>query len=178
MRALASMIVLGLLAVPHGDGMAQTRGLRVVHKHQGFWLSAGAGGGWEDFDGSFGNLGRGGAFYLRMGGTPNPQVLFGGEVLGWFDGSDPDNLERWNVTGTVLAYPSRAGGWFLKTGVGFAEHNVFGAERSGLGATFGTGFDVRLGRNFYVTPNVDYLVQFFDNSTVGTLLITFGVTWH
>lgn len=91
MRALTSVIMLGLLVAAAPDASAQARGLRVVHKHQGFWFSAGAGGGWEDFDGSFGTQGRGGAFYLRAGGTPNPRVLFGGEVLGWFDGGDPDN---------------------------------------------------------------------------------------
>ena len=40
------------------------------------------------------------------------------------------------------------------------------------------GIDFRLGRNFYVTPNVDYMVQFFDRDTVGSVLVTLGVTWH
>jgi hypothetical protein len=160
------------------DAAAQRRGIRPVHRHDGFWMSLGGGGGWEDFDGSFGTAGRGGAFYLRLGGTPNARFLFGGEVTGWFNGDGFDDASRFNVMGTALVYPSRAGGWFLKGGFGFAEHEDFGIDRSGLGVAAGTGFDIRLGRNFYLTPTVDYLGQLFDDSTVGVLLVTLGVTWH
>lgn len=177
-RMMLGLLGLFALAAAAGDAAAQRPGIRPVHKHDGFWLSFGGGGGWEDFDGSFGPAGRGGAFYLRLGGTPNPRLLFGGEVTGWFNGSDGNDFERVNVMATALAYPARAGGWFLKGGFGVAEHSVFGFDRTGLGTSVGTGFDLRLGRNFYVTPNVDYLVQFFDNGTTGVFLVTLGVTWH
>jgi hypothetical protein len=140
-------------------------------------LSLGAGGGWEDFDGSFGTAGRGGAFQFRMGGTPSSRFLFGGEVIGWFNQRGFTDFSRFNVMATGLVYPSGAG-WFLKGGFGFAEHSIGGFDRNGIGTSVGTGFDVRLGRNFYLTPAVDYLGQFFDDSTVGVLLVTLGVTWH
>jgi opacity protein-like surface antigen len=175
---LGALAIAALMTVATEANGQQRRGLRPIEKHDGFWLSLGAGGGWEDFDGSFGTQGRGGAFFLRMGGTPSQRFLFGGEVTGWFNGGAYDDLSRFNVMGTAMIYPFRAGGWFLKGGFGFAEHSAFGRERSGLGASAGTGVDIRLGRNFYLTPTVDYLGQFFDSSTVGVFLVTLGVTWH
>jgi hypothetical protein len=177
-RTFAGLLALVALVALPGDAVAQRRGIRPVAKHDGFWLSLGAGGGWEDFDGSFGTIGRGGAFSFRLGGTPNPRFLFGGEVAGWFNDRGFNEFSRVNVMGTALAYPFRAGGWFLKGGFGFAEYSAFGVERSGIGAGAGTGFDIRLARNFYLTPTVDYLAQFFDDSTVGVFLVTLGVTWH
>jgi hypothetical protein len=182
MRALALIgaAALALAVVPHAaDAQYADRGIVELHKHRGFWLSFGGGGGWEDTDFTFGTEGRGAAAYVRMGGTVRPQVLFGGEALVWFNenGAGPD-LTRVNVTASTLLYPSIRGGWFLKGGFGVAVYEVGGFDRQGIGPTIGTGFDLQLGRNFYVTPNVDYMVQFFDDDTVGSLLFTVGVTWH
>jgi hypothetical protein len=175
----ASVWCIGAFALLIGGDLAgQQRGIRPVPKHDGFWFSIGAGGGWEDFDGSLGTEGRGGAFSLRMGGTPNARFLIGGEVTGWFNDARGSDLARFNVMLSGLAYPSRAGGWFLKGGFGFAQHSYFGLERNGLGTAVGTGVDLRVGRNFYITPTIDYLGQFFDDSTTGVLLFTMGVTWH
>ncbi|HET7038562.1 MAG TPA: hypothetical protein VFH97_01660 [Gemmatimonadales bacterium] len=170
-RTLLGLVGLLTLLLP-AEAAAQRRGIRPVHPHDGFWLSFGAGGGWEEFDVT------GGSFSLRMGGTPNPRFLFGGEVTGWLRESGFSDISRVNVMATALLYPSRAGGWFLKGGFGFAEHSVDGFDRSGLGLSAGTGFDIRLGRNFYLTPTVDYLAQFFDENTSEILLVTLGLTWH
>jgi hypothetical protein len=177
-RTLMGALTLVAILVSAGDAAAQRRGIKPVHKHDGFWLSLGGGGGWEDFDGSFGTEGRGGAFYLRLGGTPNPRLLFGGEITGWFNESGFNDFSRFNAMATAMVYPSLGGGWFVKGGFGVAQHTVFGHDRGGLGTSAGTGFDIRLGRNFYLTPTVDYLAQFFDDSTVGVFLVTLGVTWH
>lgn len=177
------VIAVGVIAVAVGaarDARAQEqrRGIVELHKHRGFWVSVGGGGGWEDTDFSFATEGRGAAGYLRMGGTVNPRVLFGGEALVWFNDGSRDDVSRVNVTASALLYPSLKGGWFLKPGFGVASYDIGGFDRTGVGMTLGTGFDFRLGRNFYVTPNVDYQIQFFDNATVGTLLFTVGATWH
>ena len=45
--------------------------------------------------------------------------------------------------------------------------------RNGIAATLGTGYDIRLGSgNFYLTPNVDLLVQFFSDATPASLIFT------
>jgi len=43
---------------------------------------------------------------------------------------------------------------------------------------FGTGYDLRLADNFYVTPNFDFMVQVFDGGTLTTFLITLGLGFH
>lgn len=188
MRASVLALTIAVTALAAGPAAAQQRskpkdqdlpGLREVQRHRGFWFSLGLGGGWEEFDFDFGNRGRGGAGYVRLGGTVSQQVLLGGEALAWFrDDEFGDAIERVNATFTAMLYPSRHGGWFLKAGGGVAGNNRFGFEETGLGTTFGTGYDLRVGRNFYITPNVDVLVQFFENSTPSSLLFTLGVTWH
>lgn len=146
-----------------------------VERHNGFWFSLGAGGGWDDPDGSFGLGGRGGVGYLRLGGTPHQQFLFGVEILGWQNSAE---VSRGALSATALLYPSRAGGPFLKAGFGMASYEYRGFEAEGLATTLGLGADIRLGRNFYLTPNVDGLVQFFENETRPLLLFSLGVTWH
>ncbi len=178
-RILSAVIVLALVGslANTADAQRQRPGIREVHKHNGFWASAGAGGGWSDTDLSFGNDGRGASLYVRMGGTVNPQVLVGVELIGW-GRSDFDDQSRGNLMVSGIFYPSIRGGWFLKTGFGAAGYERQGVERDGIGSVFGTGFDLRIGRNFYITPNVDYMVQFFEDDTVGSLLFTVGATIH
>lgn len=184
MRAqVFGLLLAGLLAAEVAPVSAQEKapppGLREVSLHRGFWIGFGLGGGWEQFDFDFGTQGRGGAAYLRMGGTVNPHVLFGGEALAWFREEGVGNsVERANVTASALFYPSSRGGWFLKTGGGVASKSRLGRDETGIGTTFGTGYDFRLGGNFFVTPNADLMVQFFDQSTTASLLFTLGVIWH
>lgn len=149
-------------------------------KHRGFWLGFGLGGGWNTWRWSLGNDGgRGGAAYVRMGGTVNQHVLFGGEVLTWFnDDGGSRTLQRVNATATALLYPGSNGGLFFKGGFGVASSEVQGNERAGIGTTVGAGIDLRLGGNFYVTPNVDVLTQFFERDTNSSLLFTLGLGWH
>lgn len=172
-----------LVVIALGPTMARAqtpRGLRKVSQHEGLWISFGAGGGWEDYNVNAGDVGRGGAVYIRLGGTPSPRLLFGGEVLVWFNENRFGNeISRTNVMAVAQFYPSGRGGLFLKGGFGFSSYDIGGVSLDeGIGTTVGMGVDFRLGRNFYVTPNVDYMVQFFDRDTVGSVLVTLGVTWH
>ena len=143
---------------------------RRPNTHGGVWFSGGGGGGW--LEGT-----RGGAVYLRVGGTPHRKALFGGEVLAWIR----DESSQVNVTATALWYPAyvrtgRPGSdWFLKGGLGVAASE---GDDTGLGLTFGTGYDFRLGDNFYVTPNVDVMVQVFDETTLTGVLISLGLGFH
>jgi hypothetical protein len=167
------MAVIVVLAAP-AQAQAQEQEQEQL-KYRGFWIAFGAGGGWESWQWDFGTMGRGYSVYLRMGGTVSQHVLFGGEVLGWFN-ENGGNHERLNVTATALLYPFASGPWFLKGGWGVAQAGL--EDRQGVGITLGSGFDFRLGGNFYVTPNVDLLVQFLQHETNASLLFTMGATWH
>ena len=176
--ALAALAVLGLTA---SDAAAQERrrGIREVHRHRGFWISGGLGGGWENASDAFGTVGRGGSAYIRLGGTPHPKALVGVEILGWGNESGVGDEARANVTLMTMLYPSIQGGWFLKGGFGAAGLETrFGGELEGVGVSLGTGYDFKIGGNFYITPNVDYMVQFLETQTNGSLLFTVGFTVH
>ena len=174
-----AVVAVGLCAsASAGHAQKHRPGIREVHKHHRFWISGGLGGGWEDANDAFGNRGRGGAGYLRLGGTPHPQALVGVELLGWGDGGAFSDVSRANVTVMTMVYPSFNGGWFLKGGFGAAGYERGFEDYGGIGLSLGSGFDFRIGGNFYLTPNVDYMVQLFENSTNGSLLFTLGATVH
>jgi len=152
-------------------------------RHQGFWIGFGLGGGLNlDAPDSKG----GGAGYLRMGGTVNQQLLIGGDASAWARDVDGGTVSRGNATATVYFFPSTQGGAFLKSGLGFASARIEATSgnttvtisEEGFGATFGAGYDIKVGRNFYITPNVDYLVQVINDETDSLLLLTIGVGWH
>lgn len=157
-------------------------------KHDGFWWGFGLGGGvhglqwnhnqvnnaWEfGWDGR-----RGGAAHFRMGGTVNPQVLLGAEVLVlWREERGGGDLERVNAMVTALIYPNADGGVFFKGGFGVASIENRG-DQTGVGATLGVGYDFRIASNLYLTPNFHVLTQIFDQETSASLLFTLGLTWH
>ncbi|MEJ2238484.1 MAG: hypothetical protein P8X82_09330, partial [Gemmatimonadales bacterium] len=67
--AVAAMLALALAPWPASP--------QVEGERSGFWLSFGGGGGLlRDL--------RAASFYVRMGGTPNHQLQFGGQVLHWW----------------------------------------------------------------------------------------------
>jgi len=178
MEADVLRVVIGLLlSVVLATGNAQAQ----QNEHDGFWIGFGVGGGYD----TDANLG-GGAGYFRLGGTPTQQVLIGVEGLGWARTQNSVTISRANLTGTLMVYPSRSGNVFLKSGLGFASvtagQTTGNVTRSvsdqGLGATFGAGYDIKLGRNFYLTPNADVQLQIINHDTRSLLLITLGGTWH
>jgi hypothetical protein len=102
--------------------------------------------------------------FFKLGGTLNERVLLGMESNGWFKEEDGGTLILGSVTGTVTFYPSATGGFFLKGGVGlsyidteFREGSFsVGLDKTGWGVLAGIGYDVRVGRNFSLTPTVNY----------------------
>jgi len=92
-----------------------------------------------------------------------------------------------NATVDILYYPSSRGGWFVKAGGGWASAVVsadvgagtFTSDEQGFGLTVGGGYDLRLGRNLFLTPNLDVLVQSFDDfADSNVFLLTVGVGFH
>jgi len=155
-------------------------------RRNGFWIGFGLGGGWNTTQNVNNQALAGGSGYLRLGGTPSERLLLGGEVNVWVRSENDVTLSRGNATLTVLFYPSRSGGLFLKGGVGGASVQSSFTSGSvtttvsdqGLGTTFGVGYDFRLGRNFNITPNADFLFQSINDVENTLVLFSVGVTWH
>lgn len=154
--------------------------------HAGFWLSGGFGAGFTDTDNEESDSGPAG--YLRMGGTPSDRLSLGGEIIGVNRDVDGVDVSQGNATLTALYYPHSPGGLFVKGGLGFATATVSaelpgGAtltdDESGFGLTFGAGYDIRLGRNFFLTPNLDVLIQSYNEfADSNILLLTLGLGFH
>ncbi len=153
-------------------------------RHQGFWIGFGIGAG-SDLSDQARDARSGGGGYLRLGGTITPQLLIGGELTGWVRRQDDVTVSRSVAVGTITFYPTRQG-FFLRSGLGFGAFTllVSGAiaditlTEEGLGALFGGGYDVQIGRNLFLTPNLDFLVQVINDDTAVVGLLTIGLTWH
>lgn len=143
------------------------RGLVEVHEGQrrGFWggLSVGAGG--ESLDLRDG-LGYSDELYrptvsLRVGGTVGQHLRLGGEVLAWINDHDDVTESLSSLLFITQFYPARSVGLYLKGGLGVGRNEVDfhdgfnGVGDTGFAGLVGAGWEVRLGRRFYLNPAVD-----------------------
>ena len=168
MNARAACVIL-LCSLPGSTLVAQ----RPQTRH-GFWISFGWGYGSAAYScDSCTATGRSGALtgYLRMGGTVSPRVLLGGESNGWLR---PDSAGgqtfRGNASFSVYYYPAPERGHFLKAGVGMASFaNNQPPEFAGIGLGFilGAGTDLRVGRNFSLTPAINWFAGAPQPTAVG-----------
>ncbi len=164
---------------------------------QGFWIGFGFG------DGSMGvhcgtcSTTRTGdvAGYLRLGGTVSQHVLLGGEVNGWAHSAGGVDQSLAFATGMVYWYPSATGAFYVSAGLGvmsFTQSDGTNTVSAAAGtAEVGAGYDIRLGRNFSITPFLNSLAtsaasfaingQALTNASRETMsLVTLGIglTWH
>lgn len=184
-------LTLTLLGFPAAVGWTQEADRPPV-QHRGFWIGFGFGGGTNFADFAEGNrAGVGG--YVRLGGTISQKFLLGGEAAGWGRDVGGSTFSESGVTAVALYYPAGPG-VFLKAGAGFAGWAVSTSAGSttttttagGFAGTLGAGYDLRIGTNLFLTPNLDFLYHTMesDNSAFSTissgavLLFTLGLTWH
>ena len=177
-RCVAVLAVLALALAPAapGQGHPQTR--------QGFWIGFGLGWGSLSYS-CTGCSGSEGALsgYLKMGGTLSPKLLIGGETNGWTKNESGVTITAGNLSGTVYFYPAPASGFFVRGGLGVASLSASSggtsASQSGFGATFGLGYDVRVGRNLSITPVANYNWGAIESGVKQNIFqLAVGVTFH
>lgn len=173
MRTLRRSVIAGaVLLLAGGSAAAQDapRGLVEVNESRrgGFWGAVGVGAGGEAFDLRDG-LGYSDQLYkptvsLRLGGTPSQHVRLGGELLGWIDdqGSRTESITSFLFVSQF--YPARTAGFYLKGGLGLGRNQVdfddgFGVGDTGFAGLVGAGWEVRVGRRWYLNPAVDLVQQ-------------------
>jgi hypothetical protein len=170
MSALRRMGLAGIVMAWFGVGIAAAQdappGLVVVSEgdRAGFWAGLGFGAGGESFD-----L-RDGAGYseelyrptvsIRLGGTVSQQLRLGGEVLAWINdrGHAVESLSSFLFIGQL--YPASSTGLYLKGGLGLGRNAVefddgYDLGDTGFAALVGAGWELRVGRRFYLNPTVD-----------------------
>jgi hypothetical protein len=179
--ALLALAVLSAVAAPaHAQREA---------RHQGFWIGFGIGGGSNMSDEAAG-VRAGGAAYVRLGGTLSQSVLLGGEISAWARSIEGSTVSRANMNATMMLYPMR-NGLFVKAGAGFATWmsssssggTTISHTDGGFGGSAGLGYELQIGGNLFLSPNVDFAYQrveseFFSNTNGYLLLFTLGLTWH
>jgi hypothetical protein len=165
-RALPLVTALAILAGTAALAQEAPRGLALVHVggRGGFWGAVGVGAGGESFDLRDG-LGYSDQLYrptvsLRLGGTVNQHVRLGGEVLSWINenGDATESLSSFLFIGQI--YPMASSGLYLKGGAGLGRNAVdfndgFGVGDTGFAGLLGAGWELRVGRRWYLNPVVD-----------------------
>src|ERR1700732_4761838 len=137
----------------------------------GFWFGLGLGAGGESFDLRNG-AGYSNAFYkptvsLQAGGTLGQSWRLGGEVLSWIY-ERPHAVESLSSLLFVAQfYPIRAAGLYLKGGLGVGRNAVdfddgVNVGDTGFAGLVGAGYELRLGRRFYLKPTVDLVGHRYD----------------
>jgi len=157
------------------------------HRRAGFWISFGWGYGSAkqgiDGCGEFCPDGQGVvATYIRMGGTISPKVLLGGEINGVSATDDTGSEATISGIGALVVYfyPAEREGFFLKGGFGMAVRGESGStdSESGLGLTAGVGYDLRVARNFSLSPFGNLTYGGFDGFSATVWQVGLGFSFH
>jgi Outer membrane protein beta-barrel domain len=183
-----------LLFIALGGVSAQDAppGLSLVREggRAGFWGGLSIGAGERSFD-----L-RDGAGYrdelyqptisLRLGGTVGQHLRLGGEVLAWIDEHDhaTESLTSFLFMGQL--YPVATTGLYLKGGLGLGRSAVEFDDVGGVGdvgdtgfaGLLGAGWEIRMGRHWYLNPVVDVVEHRYTgpgNGDYRERLINFGL---
>jgi hypothetical protein len=103
---------------------------------------------------------------LILGWGLNERLVVGASLDFWTQDRDlrPDlrsTIDFYTFSGTLTVYPLRTAGLFVRGGAGaaFVDNEVRGRGSrvtydlgSGIGAMAGVGYDIRIGRRWFVTP--------------------------
>ncbi len=140
--------------------------------------------------------------YLRIGGAVRQNLILAGEINGWSKEYDEEGgtatLTIATVNFVAQWYPQPTNGFFLSAGVGTGSMGIdikvpgFGTlsdNTTGFGYQVGTGYDIRVGNNFSLTPFATYFATAggkFDSNGFGSgakvdgnvFHIGLGFTWH
>jgi hypothetical protein len=188
-RGIPAAVVLLFLALGSASAQDVPRGLSVVREgnRAGFWGGFSIGAGGEAFD-----L-RDGAGYseelyrptvsLRLGGTVNQSLRLGGEVLAWIDERSRSVESLTSVLFVGQFYPAATTGLYLKGGLGLGRNAVEFDEGGGVGDTgfaglLGAGWEIRMGRRWFLTPSVDVVEHRYTgrgNERYRERLVNFGL---
>ena len=167
---------------------------------QGFTVSFGVGAGSASFsyEGTTSDRRAAGpSGYLRLGGAISPNVVLAGESHGWTRTAGSLSQRVGYLMGVVQWYPQTLGGFHVLGGVGVGLLDEddsdaalgYALESVGAALQVGVGYDVRMTRNFSLTPYINFLGMGggepkLNGSSVGGTLsanvvqLGLGFSWH
>jgi len=190
-RRLALQCLLASLVLPSAL-LAQHRQTR-----RGFTISFGVGSGSARFDcdGCSPDRTSAPSGYIRIGGAVRRDLIIAGQIDAWTKEEGDATLSAGTVTATVQWYPQAEGGFYVLGGLGWGSINAtidtFGGtlsnDQNGFGYNIGTGYDIRLTRNFSLSPFASYFYASTgsggyyasgDRLVAGVFHFGLGFTWH
>jgi hypothetical protein len=152
--ALIALLAVAPISLLSAQSRPQTR--------EGFTIAFGVGNGSVEVGCSFCNTDRpnDGSGFLRIGRAVRPNLIIGGEYRGWFHNVDLGTAAVSLTLADVMFYPLRDVGWYVEVGLGLGQYetsdDASNASLTAKGAAFaiGTGYDIRVGKRFSITPFV------------------------
>ena len=153
-----------------------------LQTREGFWFNAGMGWGSASCQGCldrWGGLSGG----LSLGGTISERFLLGVGTSGWYKSENGYTVTGGTFDTRVRFYPAATSGFFLTGGIGLGHlsESIDGfasATEYGVGALFGLGWDIRVGRNVSLTPFYNGFAVQTANADGNVAQIGLGVTIH
>jgi hypothetical protein len=166
---------------------------------QGFTIGFGVGAGSAAFsyEGTTGERAAGPSGYLRIGGALTPTLVLAGETHGWTRTAGTLTSQVGYLMAVAQWYPQATGGFHLLGGLGLGmlleteEDPTLEYELESFGGALqlGLGYDVRMTRNFSLTPYVNVLGMAggeskFNGAALGSsyrvnvVQLGLGFTWH
>jgi len=120
---------------------------------------------------------------LSAGTSISPRVLLGVGTSSWYKSKDGVAMSTGTFDARMRFYPLIRSGFFLTGGLGLGYASVsdsqFGRDtESGVGALFGLGWDIRVGRNVSVTPFYNGFAMQNANVDLNVGQIGVGITIH
>jgi hypothetical protein len=153
----------------------------------GLWLGLGLGAGGESYD-LRPSVGYSDVLYrptisFRIGGTVSQNLRLGGEVLSWINESGPAVESLTSALFVAHFYPFSGVGLYLKGGLGIGRNAVdfdggYDEADTGFAGLIGAGYELRLGRRFFLNPVIDLVGHRYSNGLIGDYqerLVNFGL---
>jgi hypothetical protein len=158
-----------------------TLGQPRLQMREGFWFNGGFGVGNAGCVGCAGSvLGASGG--LSLGGTVTPRLLVGGGTTGWYKSVDGVAVSGGTLDARIRFYPVVTSGFFLTGGGGLGTISVWNGfdneSEAGVGALFGIGWDIRVGRNVSLTPYYNGFAVGVESGTFYVDQFGLGITIH
>jgi hypothetical protein len=175
------LVIAALSHIPLATASAQAQDGN-KHERRGFWISVGGGGGSFGCDDCSGSRESGGTGQIALGGTLSQRLQLGVSSNAWVKTVEGVTITMSSLTALAKFYPSATGGFFLSGGLGVGrlelKEGSVSVSEDGTAAILGIGYDIRVTKNFSITPFLNGVGASFDGN--GANFNQFGVslTWH
>jgi hypothetical protein len=176
--ALAGLV----LSAAWTDAISAQQSAPPAPARQGFWISAGAGGGNLGCDGCGDQRESGTTVQLAIGTALSPRLSVGASANNWSKAIDGTTISMLSLTAMVRFYPSVRNGFHVSGGVGVGrlelQERGSSATEDGSSALVGIGYDFRVRPKMSITPFANAVAGSFNKEGVNFNQVGISITWH